>query len=310
MRLRFARDCKTKRRLLLLRSKGAETIDPRMQRWLEEHGGAVPICGMAHVTRGRRATEVGIDVEGLTSLRGYLHRAELDACAVSQMLQDIVEAVSLCVSGGFRYDALLYDARYVFVDGDGRLLFVFSPLRGTSFVAQNSPLALLRVLGDKRRMRIGDANGTALCERVKRYAEDEGGIFSLNRLREFVRAETQLEPVGSIAAHVRANTQTDGAKRAFVLRDTSTGATYPLVENVACRTGRGEECDVRVRGYPSVSRIHASICVRGARVVLRDLGSTNGTYVRGARVLPQTEVDVRVGAEFFLSDNPFCVERA
>ena len=74
--------------------------------------------------------------------------------------------------------------------------------------------------------------------------------------------------------------------------------------------GRSEKkCDLVVRG-PAVSGLHCSLSRRGDAFLLADEGSTNGTYVRGARVLPQTEVDVRVGAEFFLSDNPFCVERA
>jgi pSer/pThr/pTyr-binding forkhead associated (FHA) protein len=45
--------------------------------------------------------------------------------------------------------------------------------------------------------------------------------------------------------------------------------------------GRGEDCDV-VLDDPSVSRHHAAIfAIAGARPVLEDLGSANGTFVNG-----------------------------
>jgi pSer/pThr/pTyr-binding forkhead associated (FHA) protein len=47
--------------------------------------------------------------------------------------------------------------------------------------------------------------------------------------------------------------------------------------------GRGQECDVRIADA-SVSRRHAAISVRGDRVVVEDLDSTNGTTVNGERV--------------------------
>jgi DNA-binding winged helix-turn-helix (wHTH) protein len=62
--------------------------------------------------------------------------------------------------------------------------------------------------------------------------------------------------------------------------------------------GRGLECEVRVPSG-TVSRAHARIRVTAAGAVLEDLGSTNGTYVRGARVLqpvPLTDgTDIRLG---------------
>ena len=47
--------------------------------------------------------------------------------------------------------------------------------------------------------------------------------------------------------------------------------------------GRSAECELRV---PSVaaSRRHASVVRQGEEVVVRDLGSTNGTLVNGAKI--------------------------
>jgi len=47
--------------------------------------------------------------------------------------------------------------------------------------------------------------------------------------------------------------------------------------------GRDETCDVRINA-PSVSREHCAIEQQGEELVLRDLGSTGGTFVDGDRV--------------------------
>ncbi len=47
--------------------------------------------------------------------------------------------------------------------------------------------------------------------------------------------------------------------------------------------GRGEECHLRPRS-DAISRRHCVIAVNDKQVVLRDLGSKNGSYVNGQRV--------------------------
>lgn len=48
--------------------------------------------------------------------------------------------------------------------------------------------------------------------------------------------------------------------------------------------GRSRSCDVRLR-EDTVSRLHAAFVVRDGELVLEDLGSSNGTYLNGRRVL-------------------------
>src|SRR5438105_3887994 len=60
--------------------------------------------------------------------------------------------------------------------------------------------------------------------------------------------------------------------------------------------GRGEECDVRLE-HKSVSKIHCVIVKTDGLMLVRDLGSTNGTRVNGTRVrrgmlLPNDKVSV------------------
>ena len=56
--------------------------------------------------------------------------------------------------------------------------------------------------------------------------------------------------------------------------------------------GRSPECSMQLPAA-GASRRHASIAWRGARVVLRDLGSTNGTFLNGERV--EDEVPLESG---------------
>jgi hypothetical protein len=57
--------------------------------------------------------------------------------------------------------------------------------------------------------------------------------------------------------------------------------------------GRDAGLGLSLPDESTVSRRHASLTKQGARVTLRDLGSTNGTYVNGARL--QGEAELRPG---------------
>ena len=59
-------------------------------------------------------------------------------------------------------------------------------------------------------------------------------------------------------------------------------AAVELTKDVAL-VGRGDDCDLRV-DHKSVSKRHCVLVVTDGLVLLRDLGSTNGTRVNGTRV--------------------------
>jgi hypothetical protein len=112
--------------------------------------------------------------------------------------------------------------------------------------------------------------------RISRDDELETGIF---RVRSEARAE-----VSATAAGVEVV-----AGQPHLIAD---GVAYPLVRAIT-RMGRGTDCDIRVED-PGVSRQHCEIVI-GQPVVLRDLKSTNGTFVNGERI---TQVDITDGMEF------------
>jgi len=74
-----------------------------------------------------------------------------------------------------------------------------------------------------------------------------------------------------------------------VLEGKDSGRIFPI-ERPRMVLGRGE-ADI-VLDDTEVSRQHACIEVRGARVVLKDLGSTNGTFVNEVKTT-QSEIDNR-----------------
>jgi pSer/pThr/pTyr-binding forkhead associated (FHA) protein len=73
------------------------------------------------------------------------------------------------------------------------------------------------------------------------------------------------------------------------------GAPIEIVKDLVV-IGRKEDCDVRLE-HKSVSKIHCVISKTDGLLMLRDLGSTNGTRVNGTRVrraalLPNDQVSI------------------
>ena len=70
-----------------------------------------------------------------------------------------------------------------------------------------------------------------------------------------------------------------------VVRGRSEANTLRLMDGVNS-IGRHDDCQIRIRSS-QVSRRHCQLFEEGNRLILRDLGSSNGTFVNGKRVLGQ-----------------------
>lgn len=55
------------------------------------------------------------------------------------------------------------------------------------------------------------------------------------------------------------------------------------LEKALTVVGRNDTCDVRIE-HKSISKLHCVLVVAGTQVLVRDLGSTNGTRINGQRV--------------------------
>jgi diguanylate cyclase (GGDEF)-like protein len=70
----------------------------------------------------------------------------------------------------------------------------------------------------------------------------------------------------------------------LVLSGNSFGELYKLpTGNKTVRVGRGDEADIRLDD-DGVSRLHCSLAASGDSALVKDLGSSNGTFVNGDRV--------------------------
>jgi len=74
----------------------------------------------------------------------------------------------------------------------------------------------------------------------------------------------------------------------LVVRGPRQGQQIPIERSEFC-IGRDSSCDWQT-DYLIVSRRHAAIVVHGHKVVVRDLGSRNGTFVNGHVVAEECEI--------------------
>ena len=81
------------------------------------------------------------------------------------------------------------------------------------------------------------------------------------------------------------------AQRWFLEGTIAPGArmTHTAIAKPRFVVGRGTAADLRL-GSRSVSKVHAELVVAGEVVVVRDCGSTNGTFVNGSRATSETPV--------------------
>jgi ABC-type multidrug transport system ATPase subunit len=119
-------------------------------------------------------------------------------------------------------------------------------------------------------------------------------------------AKLRKPPAPPVAAPTATNTSVKNPQ--FTRRDTPPGQPDDLLTRVAPKTDQRGSAEERVSApgdlpldrdavigrdranvtlvldHPRVSRRHAQVVVRGGRVSLRDLGSSNGTFVNGVRI--------------------------
>lgn len=116
---------------------------------------------------------------------------------------------------------------------------------------------------------------------AREYAEEQSYTF-LGPVRVTLHRDDELD-TGTlrISSQAKAAATSVGNAPAGSPRLIAAGCEYPLPAG-ATRLGRGADADIRIEDA-GVSRYHADIIV-SSHVMIRDLGSTNGTYVDGVRV--------------------------
>ena len=123
---------------------------------------------------------------------------------------------------------------------------------------------------------------------------------------DHVRAKTVVTSINRIAGHTP-------AKEAclVVIYGPDLGRKYNL-EASAMTLGRSNKCDIQI-DQESVSRAHSKIINAGRLVRIRDLGSTNGTYVNDELIDERTLADgdfIKIGRTIFKFLSGGNIERA
>lgn len=90
-----------------------------------------------------------------------------------------------------------------------------------------------------------------------------------------------------------------------VLKDLSTGEEIPLATN-PFTIGKSKSCDLCIASKV-VSRRHAEFRQDSDRLYIKDLGSTNGTFVGGFRLPPDTELEIKNGQEIIFANKKYKV---
>lgn len=98
----------------------------------------------------------------------------------------------------------------------------------------------------------------------------------------------------SIAGHLgirkRPGRRRGGTRMVVVRSEAQSGLDFTVADSVVL--GRSTDADIVVED-PYASEFHVRLTAKDGRIVLSDLGSTNGTYVNGRRV--STPVDLSRG---------------
>ena len=331
MRRRFVRNRQTKGRELVIVAQRGESLDTGQALWLRNRPADVLLRFAYEVSRDGTGAMLRYDVEGLVSFASYARKMPMSEAHLGRMIMGMRDVLQCCRARRYTAEALLFDARSVFVDACCTPRFVFVPFSDIPFRPANSPLTLLRSLGDTAHLRFASSAAAAFAARIDAYVQRQNGVFSANAFRTFVegelrdgreyltesmgdRAPRACDPSATLygngaagsAASVTSSRRQGGGWR---IRQCSNGRAFVVSgpgANVSL--GRSPDNALRVLGNPRVSRQHALLACSDAGVILRDLGSANGTWVEGRRLASGDELLLSAGQRFALADEEFVVE--
>jgi hypothetical protein len=138
-----------------------------------------------------------------------------------------------------------------------------------------------------------------LTDQLTEYARGQGYVFPGAVSIRFGEADDLTVGRFRVRSTAKAKVESDAMTntqigRAYAWLEVNNGR-HPLTGNVV--VGRGADADLRIND-PGISRRHIEFISRQDGVEVRDLGSTNGMLVNGAKIPAATVVDgthVRIG---------------
>ena len=187
--MKFIRNGRTNRRELIVASQRGETLSTKQAEKLADNASTLLLGFTFEKPRGNGLTTLHYDVEGLWSLRTYLAKRSLGLEELLGLLEATQGVLDLCAGERLYAEGLLFDPEYVFVNAQCCPRFALLPLEGVPFQTRNSPLALLRDLGDTEKLKFSTPDAEGLSRRLGDLVVDLEGVFSANRFRRFLEQE-------------------------------------------------------------------------------------------------------------------------
>ena len=88
-----------------------------------------------------------------------------------------------------------------------------------------------------------------------------------------------------------------------ILKDLRTGDVYEVTSN-PLTIGKSQTCNL-VIADKVVSRHHAEVVQYGDKYFIKDLSSTNGTFINGNKLMADTDVELKDGQEIIFANKKF-----
>lgn len=334
MKKRFAHSRRIHGRELLVIPQHGELLDTRWAKWLVDNQFDTLLHFAYELIRGDTTAVLHYDVKGLVSLKSYVRKQTLDEVGYVRLLTSVQDVLDTCASGRIPTELIIFDPSYVFVDNQAQPRYVVTPLDNLPFDVGNSPLAMLKLLGNARRLTFSSPSVETISSRLNAFVLNQNHVFSANAFRTFLRdqcgvgqlrrsarRDAFVQPEGTARklgdTSVRLWSPVDGRSTpgarathdTYQLERLSNGETYPLSAQKRFGVGRGSQNEIQLTGNPKLSRKHVVLSCMGDSVYLVDLGSANGTWVRGQRLSAQSRVTVPIGDRFSLANEEFIVRR-
>lgn len=231
--------------LQILPSKHESLIYDQAE-WLKG-GGVQGLCTFEY--RRDTASVLFYDLTGLVDLQTYL-KAAISLSQYRLLLTSLASVLEACTQKGYPTAALLCDPSFVYVDTAGAPRFVYVPLAGMPERPENTPIALLRYLANKKHVTFAVASdashAAALDDFVSRNA-----VLSLSAYRGFLTSEFGFSVGGTSKT---AQAMGSAPRRPL----TGTVGNVPPAANAATASPVAFDFVATLRQAPSAAQVQAT----------------------------------------------------
>ena len=245
------------------------------------------IQGILHLNIDRYEPYIAFssELEGLIPLNEFLGLMPLTRKYFAKLLRNILQILTAAEEHHFNKNLFVYDPCYIFVEpASWQFLFTYIPLQ------PYDTGGTLRDLLDGI-MQYATFETAEDTSYVQDYIQilSNGPLVSLFVLEEYVRyleagiAKKQIDlPSGGLIP-ARAS-----------LIEILTGQRVPITK-LPFYIGSLPESSDMIPNAPGISRHHAELQEEAGQYVLIDVGSRNGTYVNGKRLMPGVKELIHAG---------------